>query len=139
MIVSLARGAAVLRPPRSFSYLGSREIGGLGAARIRLDVEVHLLAFVQGAHAGCFDGGDVHKHVLAAAFRRNETETLGGVEKLHGTDGHDCSFKSSGSAHAKCRGGRGNKNIWSLGSFSVRPARPLKNQKAGSERQKRFV
>jgi hypothetical protein len=30
----------------------------------------------------------MHEHVLAAAFRRNESEALCGVEELHGTDRH---------------------------------------------------
>src|SRR5882757_9619791 len=57
MIVSLAsKGGGFGPPPRSFSYLSGREISGLGAACIRLNVEVDLLTFIQGAHAGCFDG-----------------------------------------------------------------------------------
>ena len=68
-------------PPRQRS-------GGFGAALIRLNVERDLVAFVQAAHAGRFDGADVHEHILAAAFRRDEAEALGGVEELDSTDSH---------------------------------------------------
>src|SRR5581483_6673298 len=68
--------------------LDSLQIGGLGPARIRLNVERHLLALGQGAHARRFDGGSVNEHVLAAAIRRDKAKTLGAVEELHGTDCH---------------------------------------------------
>src|ERR1700679_3427948 len=80
------------RRPDSFqdvkSVLDGLEVRGLGATGIRHHVERDLLAFIQGAHAGGFHGGGVHKHVLAAAFRRDEAEALGGIEKLHGSNRH---------------------------------------------------
>src|SRR6202000_1873724 len=57
--------------------LDGLEICRLGAACIRHHVEGPLLAFVQGAHAGSFNSGGVHEHVLAAAFRRDKAEALG--------------------------------------------------------------
>jgi hypothetical protein len=53
-----------------------------GAARIRLDVEGYLLAFVQRAHSRRFNSGGVHEHVLAAAFGRNEAVSFRRIEKL---------------------------------------------------------
>jgi hypothetical protein len=52
------------------------------------DVERDLLAFAQAAHAGRFNSGGVHEHVLAAAFRRDEAKAFGGVEELDGSDSH---------------------------------------------------
>src|SRR5580692_5746882 len=46
------------------------------------------------------------ENVLAAAVRRDETKAFGGIEELHGADGHCISFRSSDFAHARCMGGR---------------------------------
>src|SRR6185437_15502712 len=83
------------------------EIGRLGAARIRLDVERDLLALVQRAHAGRLDRGGVDEHVLAAAFRRDEAKALGGIEELNGTDRHLGSFLTTEIAPSHMRGRRG--------------------------------
>jgi len=56
--------------------------------RIRLDVERDALSFDKAAHSSGFNGGRMDEHVLAAAFRRDETKTFGGVEELYGSDGH---------------------------------------------------
>src|ERR1700742_3510009 len=68
--------------------LDGLQIRRLGAARVRNDVERHFLAFVQRTHASRFDGCGMDEHVLAAAFRRDEAKTFGGVEELYGSDGH---------------------------------------------------
>jgi hypothetical protein len=69
-------------------YLSGREIDGLRAALIVLNLEVDLLTFGQGAHSSLLNGRHVNEHVLAAIVRRNETETTGGVEELYGTSRH---------------------------------------------------
>src|ERR1700722_1623165 len=46
------------------------------------------------------------ENVLAAAVRRNETKAFGGIEELHGADGHCISFRSSDFVHARCMDGR---------------------------------
>src|SRR5690348_16059505 len=61
--------------------LGELQVGRLGAARIRLDVERHALTFLQAPHAGRFNGCGMDEHVLAAAFGRDEAKAFGGVEK----------------------------------------------------------
>lgn len=95
----LSNGAAALRPPPLIT-LGELDVGGFGAARIRLNVELDLLAFVQAADTSRFESRGMDEHVLAAVFWRDETETLGGVEKLHGADGHFNSFTTSGYVRA---------------------------------------
>ena len=48
--------------------------------------------FRKAVHASLFDSGRMDKDVLAATFRRDESETLCGIEKLHCSDGHDRSL-----------------------------------------------
>src|ERR1700744_4377164 len=43
------------------------------------------------------------ENVLAAAFGRNKTKSLGRVEKLHGSDGHELSFNHRVTAAPLCR------------------------------------
>jgi hypothetical protein len=38
----------------------------------------------------------MNEHVLAAAFRRDEAKTLGGIEELHGSYGHDLLLMRNG-------------------------------------------
>src|ERR1700760_1849153 len=76
-----------------FTKVFKRVLDGLqirrpGAARVGDAVDRHFLAFVQRTHASRFDGRGMDEHVLAAAFRRDEAKTLGGVEELYGSDGH---------------------------------------------------
>src|SRR3954469_10003459 len=85
----------------------SLQIGRLGAPRVGLDVERHLLPFVEAAQAGCFHGRDMDEHVLAAAFRGNEAETFGGIEEFNSTDGHLFPLDHRGSAYATRASGRG--------------------------------
>src|SRR4051812_42332142 len=67
---------------------GQGEIGGLAAAGIWLNIEVHALAFAEAGDSGPLKRAHMHEHVFGAAFRRNEAETLAAVEKLHGTSSH---------------------------------------------------
>src|ERR1700753_3878356 len=60
----------------SSPILDALEVHGLGAALVGFDFEADLLALVQAAKARRLDGRDVHEHVLAAVFRRDETKTL---------------------------------------------------------------
>ena len=47
------------------------------------DFKGNLLALVEGAHAGAFDGADMNEDILAALVRLNEAETLLVVKPLH--------------------------------------------------------
>jgi hypothetical protein len=84
-------GAGRRRQGALGSGSGSAEIfsSALAVAAILDDVEAHLLAFVQGMHAGALDSGDVNKHIRAAIVRLNEAIALGGIEKLNNTGIHD--------------------------------------------------
>jgi len=104
--------------------------------RIRLDVERHLLAFREAADARRFERGGVDEHVLGAAFRRDESETLGGIEELHGTVGHCLVFHNMEiPPRAHAHGGRGKRNIRVENDFPAGSARAT----GGSYQQKRFV
>jgi hypothetical protein len=61
----------------------------LAGLTIHHDLERNPLAFTQFAEAGAFDGADVDKYVLAAAFGLNESITLLRVEPLHGAVVHE--------------------------------------------------
>ena len=53
----------------------------------RCDVELDALTFVEALVAVALDVGEVHENVVAL-FARDESETLRGIEELHGSDGH---------------------------------------------------
>jgi hypothetical protein len=91
MSFTKTNGAGSLPRRLSTDFFGSDElqIDGLGAALVGFDVEADALAFVEAAKSGGLNGGHVDEHVLAAAFRRDEPETLRGVEELNLTNGHD--------------------------------------------------
>ena len=42
----------------------------------------------EAAQTGCLDRGRMNKHILAAAFRRNESEPLGSIEELYSPSRH---------------------------------------------------
>jgi hypothetical protein len=85
--VQKSRGG--IAPRRAFlTCLGRFQIDGLATPRIRLDVEGDALTFIQAAHASHLHGCGVNEHVLAAAFRRDESKAFAGVEKLYGSDRH---------------------------------------------------
>src|SRR3954471_324079 len=73
---------------RSNGSLGEREIARRLLAALGDDFVVDLLAFHQRAHAGAFDGADVHEDVFRAVGRLDESEALLAVEELHGTCSH---------------------------------------------------
>src|SRR4051794_4655182 len=56
------------------------------------DVELHLLILVEAAEAARRDRGEVSEDVGAAVVRADKAEALVGVEPLHGTCSHVCSF-----------------------------------------------
>jgi hypothetical protein len=62
--------------------------GRLAAPAVRDDVVRHLLALVEGVHAGAFDRADMNEDVLAAVLRLNEAKTLLAVKPLHSTRIH---------------------------------------------------
>jgi hypothetical protein len=61
----------------------------LAALVVADDVEVQLLTFGDGRHAGALNGRDVNEYVCAAIVRLNEAVTLGGVEPFYSTSSHD--------------------------------------------------
>src|SRR5438067_13913739 len=62
-------------------------------------LELHLLAFRQGAEAFGLDGRVMAEHVLAASILRDEAVALGVVEPLHGSSRHSRQIlRQSGSA-----------------------------------------
>ena len=50
--------------------------------------DADFLTFLQSGHAGTFNGGDVHKHILAAIFRRDESKSFAWIKPLHGSFNH---------------------------------------------------
>ena len=61
---------------------------GLAAHRVLLRFERDLLAFIERAQAGTFDGADVNENVGAAIIRLDEAKTLGRVEPLNCSGSH---------------------------------------------------
>jgi hypothetical protein len=68
--------------------------GDLAGPAIFLGVERHLLAFPQAMHAGALESRGVYEDILAAVIRRDESEALLVVVKLHCAFSHftSCSF-----------------------------------------------
>jgi hypothetical protein len=64
------------------------QIYGFRAALVGFDVEADTLAFIETAKTRSLNGSHVDEDVLAAAFRRDESEALCGVEELDLTDSH---------------------------------------------------
>src|SRR3546814_5180207 len=56
--------------------------GRIFAAAVDFEFEVEAVAFIQGAHAGAFDGADVHERVGLAVVALDEAKALHGVEEL---------------------------------------------------------
>jgi len=73
---------------RSLQVLGC----DLAVAGVANDVEAHLLAFDERAHARALDGGDVNENIRLAIVEHDEAKTLGGVEELNGSSVHDYSL-----------------------------------------------
>src|SRR5437868_3306380 len=83
------KAADVRPPPLSLRRL---DVDGLAALAVGFHFEADLVAFVQRVHARLFQRGGVNEHVLAAAVRRDESETLCGIEELYGASGGHCRF-----------------------------------------------
>src|SRR4051794_19753667 len=52
------------------------------------DFKRNLLPFVEGIHAGAFNGADMNEDILAALVRLNESEALLAVKPLHSSRRH---------------------------------------------------
>src|SRR5215212_8112015 len=61
---------------------------GLGAARIGLGVELHLLAFAKALDAGALERGGMDEHVLLAVVRLDEAEAFLVVVEFDGAVSH---------------------------------------------------
>ena len=59
-----------------------------GAARVRLNIEAHLLTLGQLRHTCLLDRRNVNEDILGAIFGGNEAEASRYVKKLHGTCRH---------------------------------------------------
>src|SRR5215217_513313 len=75
----------VVRMTRGLDRANVLSLQALGAPG---DIELHLLAFGQGAEAVRLDGRVVAEQVLAPAVLGDEAEALRIVEPLHGTGCH---------------------------------------------------
>jgi hypothetical protein len=62
--------------------------GRLAGPAVGDDFEGNLLALVEGAQAGAFDGADMNEDILAALVRLNETKTFLVVKPLHSSRRH---------------------------------------------------
>jgi hypothetical protein len=95
---------------------GEFQIAGGFLAALRDDVKRHLLAFIQAAHSGRFDGGDIDEYVIAALIRLYQTKpgskpfnsTLSQIGLLGKSHSHPCAGRNDctgvGAVNAgKCR------------------------------------
>ena len=75
---------------RSNRKVPSSVLGGidLDAPALAHHIKTDLLAFVEGAHAGALDRGDVHEHIFPTIRRLYESKPFLRIEKLHGTLNH---------------------------------------------------
>jgi len=83
--VNCCRGAS--RPRSGSGCLNIRSLFALGALG---DLELDLLAFLEGFEAIHLDGGKVREKVFTAIIRRDESVTLSVVEPFDGTSCHEC-------------------------------------------------
>src|SRR4051794_487317 len=93
------RPAKPVGPP--FAERGSEraDVLRLGALLALGDVELHLLVLVEAAEAARRDRREMGEDVGAAVVRGDEAEALVGVEPLHGTCSHVCSFAGCSNPH----------------------------------------
>src|SRR6185312_3230287 len=82
------REASALAPDLH-DVLSRRALGALN------DVELHALAFGEGAEAAALDGGVVDEAILLATFGGDEAKALGVVEPLHSA-GRACHCNTPG-------------------------------------------
>jgi hypothetical protein len=64
----------------------------LAIGRIASRIVLHLLAFMQTADAGAFQGGDVNVDILVAVVRANEAKALLIIVKFYRTRIHRVFF-----------------------------------------------
>src|SRR5271170_5068691 len=78
-----ARDVSVPRRLVSFGKpLDELQIDCLRTALVGFDLEADPLAFIEAAQTRRLDRRDMDEHVLAAAFRCDESEALGSIEKF---------------------------------------------------------
>src|SRR5215469_16737904 len=82
------------------ALLRSKRNRGRLALLTALHLVAELLALVQIAHSGPFDGRNVHEHVLRAIVGLDEAVALLGVEPLYGSSSHCKPFKENYAALA---------------------------------------
>lgn len=63
---------------------------GFAAHAVGLDLERNLLAFIEGAQTGPFDGADMNEDVLAAVIGLDEAEALCRIKPLNCSGSHLC-------------------------------------------------
>src|SRR5579872_3778061 len=80
------------------------QIGGRRLPAFHHNFVAHLLAIIQALQPSRLHGRDVHEYILAAILRHDETITLGGIEPLHGSNGHCCHSFRCASPVARERG-----------------------------------
>ena len=73
---------------RQTQNLQRLQVDRFRTARFRFDFKADPLAFIERAHAGLFNGGDVHEHVFGAVFGLDEAEAFGRVEEFYRTGSH---------------------------------------------------
>lgn len=80
-----ANAVAFLLIDRALHRLDGRRLLALGA---HLDLETHLLTFLQGLEALGLNFREVREQIVAAIVRSDEAETLCVIEPLNGTSCH---------------------------------------------------
>jgi Domain of unknown function (DUF2383) len=91
-------------------FLRCAEVGGTHFARaVFLEVVGDALVFLQRAHAGFFDRGDVDERIGAALIRLDEAKALHFIEPLDGANSH-VSFPSPRSPSSRRGSGSAYRN-----------------------------
>jgi hypothetical protein len=67
---------------------GNLKVGGGKFAAFGHHLVADFLPFVQGGQPGALHGSDMDEYVITAIRRLDETKTLLGIEKFHGTLWH---------------------------------------------------
>jgi hypothetical protein len=67
------------------SVLGGADAAGLQALITAHDLIFDALSFDQRLEALRHNGGEMHEHILATAFGRDETKAFGIIEPFHGS------------------------------------------------------
>src|SRR5215472_11438199 len=103
------------------------EVDCLGAALVGFDVEADPLAFVEAAQTRRLDRRDMDEHVLAAAFRCDESKALGGIKEFDLSGRHygfllkafQCARDTMSRAWSKSRhfSGKASSSLQGLSSF----------------------